>query len=51
MEEQIWKTQYGLRAKRSTADALFITKRIQDICEIQRDNFFMLFLDWENTFD
>jgi len=51
IEEKIWKTQYGFRAKHSTAEALFITRRIQDFYETHGDKFFMLFLDWEKAFD
>jgi len=51
IEEKIWKTQYGCRAKHSTEEALFITRRIQDFYETHGDNFFMLFLDWEKAFD
>ena len=51
IEEQIWSTQFGFRAKHSTAEALFITRRIQDFYEASGDKFFMLFLDWEKAFD
>ena len=51
IEEKIWKTQYGFRAKHSTAEALYITRRIQDFYETHGDKFFMLFLDWEKAFD
>ena len=39
IEEQIWKTQYGFRAKHSTAEAPFITRRIQDFYETHGDIF------------
>jgi hypothetical protein len=51
IEEKIWKTQYGFRAKHSTAEALYITRRIQDFYETHGDKCFMLFLDWEKAFD
>ena len=51
IEEKIWKTQYGFRAKRSTAEALYITRRIQDFYETHGEILFMLFLDWEKAFD
>ena len=51
IEDKIWKTQFGFRAKHSTDEVLFITRRIQDFYETHGDNLFMLFLDWEKAFD
>ena len=51
VEEKIWQTQYGFRAKYSTAEALFITRRIRDLYETHGDKLFMLFLDWEKASD
>ena len=45
------KTQYGFRAKRSTTQALYIARRIQDLSEQAGQNSIFVFLDWENTFD
>ena len=51
IEEKIWKTQYGFRAKHSTCEALYICRRIQDFHEQSGEKLFLLFLDWEKAFD
>ena len=51
LEEKMWKTQFGFRRKKSTAQALFLTRRIQDIAEESGEPLVMLFLDWENAFN
>ena len=51
IEQHIHKTQYGFRAKHSTAEALFIARRLQDIGERSGDNIIFTFLDWEKAFD
>jgi hypothetical protein len=33
LDEKLWETQYGFRKKRSTAQPLFITRRLQDLAE------------------
>ena len=43
VEDKIWETQYGFRANHSTAEALFIIRRIQDFYETSGDKFFTLF--------
>ena len=44
--------EYGFRANRSTAQALFIARRIQDLAEeAGHDNTILVFLDWEKAFD
>ena len=45
------ENQFGFRAKHSTAEALHITRRIQDYYESSGSKFFMLFLDWSKAFD
>ena len=47
----MWKTQFGFRKKHSTAEALFISRRIQDYVETSGDKAFLIFLDWEKAFD
>ena len=51
LDEKLWETQYGLRKKRSVAQSLFITRRLQDLAESSGDKLFMVFLDWEKAFD
>ena len=41
-EEKVWKNQFGFRAKHSTAEALHITRRIQDYYESSGSKFFSL---------
>ena len=42
IEKKIWKTQYGFRAKHSTAEALHIVRRIQDFYETHGDIFYAI---------
>ena len=51
LDEKLWETQYGFRKKRSTAQPLFITRRLQDLAESSGDKLFLVFLDWEKAFD
>ena len=51
LETWISKTQYGFRPKRSTAQAIFIARRLMDIAERQGSNMAMVLLDWEKAFD
>ena len=45
------KTQYGFRKGRSTVDAVFIARRIQEHAERTGRTGLMLLLDWEKAFD
>ena len=49
LDEKLWETQYGFREKRSTAQPLLITRRLQDLAEASGDKFFLVFLDWEKN--
>ena len=37
LDDKLWETQYGFRKKRSTAQPLFITRRLQDLAETSGD--------------
>ena len=45
------KTQYGFRARKSTAQAIFIAPRLMDLSERQGTNLSLILLDWEKAFD
>ncbi len=45
------KTQYGFRKGKSTSHAIFLARRIRDICEQRGSNMSMILLDWEKAFD
>ena len=47
----IQDTQFGFRKNKSTAQALFISRRIQDWAESSGDKLFLVLLDWEKAFD
>ena len=52
IDERIWKLHFGFQGKKSTAQAMFICRRLQGI--IERSNgepLTMIFLDWEKAFD
>ena len=47
----ISKTQFGFRAKKSTAQAIFIARRLMDMAERQGKNVTLVCLDWQKAFD
>ena len=49
--KHIQTTQYGFRPKRSTAQALYLARRIQDLSEQSGMDLCMALLDWEKAFD
>merc|ERR1712107_353341 len=51
MENHLHKTQYGFRPKRSTVQALYIARRLQEIADHGGNSLAMVFLDWEEAFD
>ena len=50
IDERIWKLQFGFRGKKSTAQAMFICRRLQDIAERGNEPMTMIFLDWQKAF-
>ena len=51
LEDSLCSTQYGFRPGRSTAHAIYLTRRMQDIAEQQGSNLVITMLDWEKAFD
>ena len=51
IDKHINDAQYGFRKKRSTAHALHIARRVQDLAEQSGENIVLVLLDWEKTFD
>ena len=51
LDEFMHKTQYGFRRARSTAQAIFLARRLMDMSERQGTNLAMILLDWEKAFD
>ena len=51
LDKLIMKTQFGFRSGRSTVDALFIARRLQEYAERRGQKGLMLLLDWEKAFD
>ena len=51
IDKHIQKTQYGFRPNRSTAQALHLARRIQDLSEQSGMDLCMALLDWEKAFD
>ena len=49
----VWliNTQYGFRKGKSTSQALFVARRLQDIAEKSRSSSTLILLDWEKAFD
>ena len=44
IDKHLQKVQYGFRSKRSTAHALFVARRLQDLAEESQQN--MVFVFW-----
>ena len=51
LDDRIYRSQHGFRSKRSTAQPLFIARRLIDIAEAAGEDLFLVFLDWEKAFD
>jgi len=47
----ISNTQYGFRQGKSTAQAIYLARRILDLSEREGSNLSMILLDWEKAFD
>jgi hypothetical protein len=51
LDSRIIKGQYGFRQGRSTAQPLFIARRLIDISEASNSKLYLTLLDWEKAFD
>jgi len=52
VEQRLWRTQFGFRKKRSTADAIHIARRrIELACAQRQGQVSLLALDWRKAFD
>ena len=52
LDEHIRELQFGFRKGRSTAEATFLVRRLQDLVDAKRhQTLHLLFLDWSKAFD
>ena len=51
LDTWISSTQYGFRKKRSTTQAIYIARRLQDLAEKSNTKSTLVLLDWEKAFD
>ena len=52
LDEHIRELQFGFRKGRSTAEATFLARRLQDLVDAKRhQTLHLLFLDWSKVFD
>lgn len=51
LDKHLQQTQYGFRANRSTADALYLIRRIMEYGEKTTNPLMLVLLDWEKAFD
>ena len=51
LEPWIHKTQYAFRPRKSTSQAICLTRRSMDLAERQSTNISLALLDWEKAFD
>ena len=48
----IRELQYGFRPGRSTSEAIYLIRRLQDLVDAkQHQVLYLMFLDWSNAFD
>ena len=47
----LMQTQYGFRKGKSTSQAIFVARRLQDIAEKTKRSSTLILLDWEKAFD
>ena len=50
-EDVLPESQYGFRKDRSTTDAIFIARQLQEKCREERKNLYMAFIDLSKAFD
>lgn len=52
LDPHLRENQYGFRPGRSTSEAIFLIRRLQDLVDAKRNQaLFLLFLDWSKAFD
>lgn len=51
LDPWLMQTQYGFRKGKSTSQAIFVARRLQDISEKSRLSSTLILLDWEKAFD
>ena len=51
VDHTIQKTQFGFRKAKSTAQALYLIRRIQEVLERGQTGGYIILLDWEKAFD
>ena len=51
VDKHLQRTQFGFRARKSTAQALYIARRLQDFAEQTGKTVLFTFLDLEKAFD
>jgi len=51
LDRQLQETQYGFRAKRGTADAIYLVRRMMEYGEKTTNPLHLVLLDWEKAFD
>ena len=52
LDSPIRELQFGFRKGRSTAEAIFLVRRLQDLVDAKRHQvLYLIFLDWSKAFD
>ena len=51
LDKWLMATQYGFRKGKSTSQAIFAARRLQDISEKSKSHSTLILLDWEKAFD
>ena len=51
LDKHLQKTQFGFRKDKSTADAIYLVRRIAEYGEQTTNKLIMVLLDWEKAFD
>ncbi len=51
MDEHLWPTQFGFTKAKSTQQATYSARRLQDLAEASGKPFILTLLDWGKAFD
>ena len=51
LDAWLMQTQYGFRKARSTSQAIYVARRLQDMADKSNCSSTLVLLDWEKVFD
>ena len=52
LDEHVRELQFGFRRGRSTSEAIYLVRRLQDLVDAKQNQvLYLMFLDWSKAFD